>query len=441
LPIAASELKVAERPPRPASGDAPVSTQLHGRRLAVARALWLALILAGLGVFAVAVPVRFQELATAPPDAAGAALPLGLSPEAYALYICAVEAGFLAAMAVVAGIIFWRRSDDWLGLLVSAMLVLFGAAASTAVDTLFLTRPDWRVADNLVQTLGLGGALLATALFPDGRFVPRWVGLAAVVWVAWAAVWLVAPDVPFNPVVPNRMPLPWYGVHFLWFLGGLLNQVYRYRRVAGPIQRQQTKWIVFGIAIALVVQTSFNVARVLFPALAAPGPAGALFNLVVGPLRLLALLVIPFSVMLSILRYGLWQVDTVINRTLVYGGLTLSLLLVYLGSVAAFQGLFRAAIGQRSNVAVVLSTLLTAALFLPLRDRLQVLIDRRFYRRKYDAARTLAAFSAEVRDEVDLNRLALKLARAVEDTVQPAHLSLWVRPAPKPEPDRRANRR
>ena len=143
---------------------------------------------------------------------------------------------------------------------------------------------------------------------------------------------------------------------------------------------------------------------------------------------------VPFVFGTAILRYGLWDIDVLINRTLVYGTLTAILALVYFGLVVGLQFLFRDLTSQvaSSPLIIVGSTLAIAALFQPLRRRIQSAIDRRFYRRKYDAAKTLAHFSAILRDEVDLNRLSEQLVEVVEETMQPAHVSLWLR-KPKKE--------
>jgi hypothetical protein len=142
------------------------------------------------------------------------------------------------------------------------------------------------------------------------------------------------------------------------------------------------------------------------------------------------LLLIPLSISVAILRYHLWHIDVIINRTLVYGALTASLALVYFGSVAATQTIFQALTGQEqeSQLAIVVSTLVIAALFSPLRRRIQSFIDRRFYRRKYDARKTLEAFSAKLRNETDLDALSEDLVGVVRETMQPAHVSLWLHP-------------
>ena len=205
-----------------------------------------------------------------------------------------------------------------------------------------------------------------------------------------------------------------------------------------PVQRQQTKWIVFGVTAAvgayiglLVISTIAELIPSLFNLL-----NNNLFNEVWGIILPIALLLIPLSIGFSILRYRLYDIDLLINRTLVYGTLTVLLAVVYFGLIFALQYLLRGIISQNNDVAIVVSTLAIAALFQPLRRRIQNLIDRRFYRRKYNAARTLAQFSATLRNEVDLQQLRESLLGVVEETMQPAHVSLWLRP---PSHERKPN--
>jgi hypothetical protein len=179
--------------------------------------------------------------------------------------------------------------------------------------------------------------------------------------------------------------------------------------------------------VALGAFLSLGLIQGLIPALTATPGRTVLLALVGGTAVYLALSFLPISFGIAILRYRLWDVDALINRTLVYGSLTISIAALYIGGVIVLQALFSAATGQSSDLAVAVVTLAVAALFNPWRHRVQRFIDRRFYRRKYDAARTLAAFSARLRDEVDMDELKSNLLAVASDTMQPSSVSLWLR--------------
>ena len=194
-----------------------------------------------------------------------------------------------------------------------------------------------------------------------------------------------------------------------------LSLVFRYRR-AGGVERQQLKW--FAYVAVLFVGT--NVSQFFYEP---PYTWDALVEVV----TIVGLYV---AVAIAILKYRLYDIDRIINRTLVYGSLTAMLVSLYFVVIVLLQRLFVFLTGQQSTLAVVASTLLIAALFTPLRRRIQSFIDRGFYRRKYDARKTLEAFSAKLRDETDLDALGDDLVGVVRETMQPAHLSLWLRPDP-----------
>jgi hypothetical protein len=202
-------------------------------------------------------------------------------------------------------------------------------------------------------------------------------------------------------------------------LVAMSSLVVRLRRSKG-VERQQVKWFAYAV-VMLAISTAMT--YVFFE------------TMNVGWLRWVAFLPaivgyvgLPVAVGIAILRYRLYNIDVLINRTLVYGSLTAVLALVYFADIVLFQMLFRALTGQESQLGVVASTLAIAALFNPLRRRIQGFIDRSFYRRKYDAAKTLAAFSAKLREETDLDSLRDDLTEVVRETMQPAHVSLWLRP-------------
>jgi len=243
------------------------------------------------------------------------------------------------------------------------------------------------------------------------------------------AVFVVASNLflDASPVPISTFP-PWMlGAIFLINGGsGVVAQIYRYVRVSGPVQRQQTKWVVFGLAATALVIFGRFVPLLIFPSLSTSSSPYFLVSTYVYPF---GLLLTPLSLGISILRYRLWDIDTIINKALVYGGLSLLLAAVYLGLIVGLESLLGLVSGQASQpVVIVVSTLVIAALFQPLRHRVQAIIDRRFYRHKYDAARTLAAFSAILQNEVDLSQLSEQLVAVVQETMQPASVSLWLRP-------------
>jgi hypothetical protein len=211
----------------------------------------------------------------------------------------------------------------------------------------------------------------------------------------------------------------WYGLGLV----AVASLFVRFRR-AGGVERQQIKWL------------AYTASLVVLGAILAYGvysATGVRWTWQVG-LTLLAVGFVgtPIAVGIAISRYRLYDIDLLINRTLVYGALTAMLALVYFGDVVLFQAAFRALTGQESQLAIVASTLAIAALFNPLRRRLQAFIDKLFYRRRYDAAKTLEAFSAKLRDETDLDALSDDLVGVVRETMQPAHVSLWLRPELSP---------
>ena len=265
--------------------------------------------------------------------------------------------------------------------------------------------------------------ILIFLLFPTGHFVPRW--------TRWTLVAYVIIQIPFTyfqdvPLLPNN-PTSQLG----WFvaLGELatvvLVQIYRYRRLSSPLQRQQTKWVIFGLAVPINALVIGTLLPVLFPVLT---ESDSLYPLVLNEISFLLLLCIPLSFGFAILRYRLWDIDTIINRALVYGLLTTLLGALYAGLILGMTSLAGLVTGDSDEpVALVISTLAIAALFLPVRRRIQRLIDRRFYRKKYDAEKTLAAFSKTLRNEVDLEQVRQQLLSVVQETMQPAQVSLWLR--------------
>jgi hypothetical protein len=278
--------------------------------------------------------------------------------------------------------------------------------------------------------------------FPDGRLLsPRWrpvVWLAIFVSGAAVVIWAFFPGkvgdawditnplglAALRPAIGGLVVV--MAVLFLGFLlSSVVSLVVRFRRSQGQ-ERQQMKWLTYAAATVVgmvLLTTLLEAANLVFLS----EMAGLATDLLIAG--------IPVGVGIAVLRYRLYDIDVVINRTLVYGSLTALLALVYLGGVTATQTIFRTLTGEQEQpqLAIVLSTLIIAALFNPLRRRIQSFIDRSFYRSKYDAAKTLEAFSAQLREETDLNALSDDLVGVVRETMQPAHVSLWLRPEASPK--------
>jgi hypothetical protein len=412
-------------------------TRIAGRWLLIARLSFVVVSIFDLVLSVIGTPVYFAYLHTLcagcfderlSPDKLQALQALGISITTYAVYWVAINLLFALVYFAVAALIFWRKSDDWMALLASFSLVAFGASFPGIPAVLAAVHPGWWLPVTLLgeNVLGFPSLLVFFFLFPTGRFVPRWTR-----WVAlgFTVLQVVTAFYPVSLLTFSTWPGLLFPLAALVVFGSLVfSQVYRYRRISTPVERQQTKWIVLGAAVGLL---GFLLLGVLLPAwLQLVIPLQSLDALLVVLLITgiyLVLLLIPLSFAIAILRYRLWDIDIIINRTLVYGTLTVILTVVYVGLIIGLSALLRGIISQDNSVAIVLSTLAIAAVFQPLRHRIQAVIDRRFYRSKYDAARTLTAFSATLRNEVDLDQLKEHLLAVVEETMQPAHASLWLR--------------
>ncbi len=404
------------------------NTRLQGAPLVLFRLVWLLLALGTLGVFFAGLPTylsHFQSVCPGANCAAGQLAPenvrvppiLAAPVGNYPTYTVIFQIASALVWFAVGVVIFWRKSNDWMALLVSLMLILFGTADVTHV--LAESRTLWHAPALTLNLLTFGLAFLVFALFPSGRLAPRWaVGLV----VIYTASALLSVFFPGSPLAINSWPIPLTAL--AWFslvLCMALAQVERYWRVSSLVQRQQTKWIVLGVAAA-VVGGGFWVPDLLVGSLRQPGSVYQAILLVVNYIPLL----IPLTIGFSILRYRLWVIDTVINRVLVYSILTGLLALVYVGCVILLEYLLRGILTETSGVAILGSTVAIAALFQSLRWRIQAAIDRRFYREKYQAGRLMAAFSASLRSEIDLQQLSEDLGVVVEQTMQPSYMALWL---------------
>ena len=346
-------------------------------------------------------------------------------------------------MATIGAVIASRRPQNLIGWLVLFFPVIGVIAVGTEVYARYATQVEpgalpggeiaWLLA-NSMWAMAYGLLPFMTLLFPSGTLLsPRWR------WVAWGLVAafgaLIAADslspeldsgispvasplaiASAAPIMDAVFTIAAFTIAMLWAAAGV-SLVVRLVRSSG-VERQQMKWFVYTASIFALFMAAIIAVDLIGYAVPSPWEA----YLVTGSILFLAL-----GLAMGILQYRLYDIDLVINRTLVYGSLTALLGGIYVGGVIGLQATFRATTGEGGGeMAIVISTLAIAALFMPLRRRVQVLIERRFYRRRYNAAQTVAAFSARMRDEVDVDRLTAELVGVVEQTMQPAHASLWL---------------
>jgi hypothetical protein len=344
----------------------------------------------------------------------------GISLDAYAWSWIVFTGVISLVWFVVGAILFWRKSDDWMVLLVALMLISVGA--DNVTNTLLYSSSFWRIPEHGLYLIVSLTLLYTFALFPNGRFVPRWSLWVTLVYPTYVVCYLLF-------LRPLRVPgwalyntpinaVTWFGSYTIL----ILAQVYRYFRVSNAVERQQTKWVALGFFVILVLGLG-AVSLGGYLSNQHNGLLYALFSLGSAPF----FLIIPLSIGLAMLRSRLWDIDIIINKALVYGLLSALLAAVYVGLIIGLESLVGLFSRQSAQpLVIVVSTLAIYALFRPFRRRLQQIIDRRFYRRKYDAARTLEAFSATLRNEVDLATLSEHLVAVVQETMQPTHVSLWL---------------
>ncbi len=417
--------------------------RLSGWWLRLMRGLWGLVALIDLAVLIVGLPSSIAQLNTFCTDstrvscgyfqlslAQGAALrQYGLSLTGYAIYAFVLDVVVSLLYIVVGCLIFWHRSADRMGLFVSLLLITFGSFGPDLAHTGALNGDSFvAVAAFPLVLLQWPALVFLFYTFPDGRFVPRWSWALGFLFVIQFGFYVL--PYPYN--YQNWPPLATICQDLVVYGSAIGVLVYRYLAVASALQRQQIKWLAFGFAWSfLTLSVLYSLLPVLFPALTRPS---SWYQLISPTTEFLAYLIIPLGIGMALLRYRLWEIDTLINKALVYGVLSALLAAVYAGLIIGLEGLASLMTGGATDepVALVISTLAIAALFLPLRQRIQVFIDRRFYRRKYDAEKTLAAFSAALRNEVDLHQVREQLLSVVQETMQPAHVSLWLRTPPRP---------
>jgi hypothetical protein len=372
--------------PRPATNEAvdhevQPPRLLRGRWLFVARAACVALAALTMGLFVASVPVayaRYGTLCKGPqcdlfqlsPEGAKALEGLGLSVGFYAAYSVALDIVFVLGFWAIGTILFWKSSGHRLALYASVALVTFGAMQPDTLEWLAGAYPVWDLPVTLVYLVGNASFFVLFCVFPDGRFVPRWTRWTAAVWVAYQLLYFFFPDSPFSPGNwPSIINVPL----FMGLIGSLVvAQIYRYRRASTQEQRQQTKWVVFGFASMIVAIAVFvTVALInLIPQV--------LYGLVGITTVYLSALLIPLSIGFAIRRHRLWDIDLIIKRSVVYGSLTTVLAGVFAITDTLMLPLVVGSILGKEDPSLnaVVSAVIIAVLFEPLRRRIKAGVDR-----------------------------------------------------------------
>jgi hypothetical protein len=416
-----------------------VLTWEYGERAAATRVLValfsLLFTLLSAVTIAAAIPVRYQNLRTVRPDAtiitgqlnpeeAAALAELRLAPALYAGAITVLEATAAIFFLLLGAFVFWRRRGHPAVLSFALALVTFGFTASPLLLPLEASHRTWNTTVSLLRLIGLASLGITFLRFPDGQFVPRWSRWLAVIWGAYLLLAILVPSFRLTAslLVTGERQTAVLGWAFFWLLMIVALQIYRYRTYASSEQRQQTKWVVYGLIVAFGVTIPLSLPLVLLPSLRETTTLALAARMLTVTAILFGEIFLAMTVAIAILRFRLYDIDLLINRTVVYGLLTAALLLVYYSSIILLQ----AFLPDRSPAATVLSTLAAASLFTPLRRRIQTGIDRRFFRSKYNAAITLSGFAQLARDEVNLETLVDELVAVVAKTVQPAQVTIWL---------------
>jgi hypothetical protein len=388
------------------------------------RGVWVVLVGLSAAVHIIAIPIRLEqpwmlgwdEWSQAETEAAWDAAGLSLAQATSLFTWLDIFVPFLhLALALF---IFWRKPKEKIAVLMASVFLLLSADSSVQLLKEGYGYAWFSQVGLFLDVTSSVLPFMALFLFPDGKYKPGW--------VRWVLVFLIGIQV-WRLFYPQEYEQSFLVVRGLTFLLLAVALFQRYTRYSNQIQRLQIKWVIFSLVSILGSLGLYLIILMSMPSLKMPSPAGVMAYGLGSLLWMSFALVFPITIVIAIFRSHLWDIDLVIRRTLIYTVLTLLLAVIYLGAVAVLQTLFTTASAQNSPLGIVVSTLGIAALFNPLRHRIQAFIDRRFYRHKYNAEQALAAFAALARCETDISSLAYELNQMVSETLQPESVQLWLR--------------
>lgn len=420
LPPAQAERNVETRAPLAAGSST------HARYLPYLRAAWLVIAVLAIALLAASLPPYYAELRslqTLEPDVRDAVraglAELGISTRVYATYVIILIALSVAGWMGAGFLIAWRKRFDGAALYFSLTLITFGATWPNTLSFLAETASWFNVPVALVSTYGFASFFLLFFLFPDGRFVPRWTRYVAVVMIVELVLHEQLPGTAFDM---ETWPLPLNLIPFTFPLLMLYAQAHRYRKVSTPTQKQQTKLVTFALGIAIVAFVGTGFAEGI-PMFSEPGAPAALFAFGSGFVYITAMLLVPGAMGVAILRYRLWDVDPVINRTLVYAGLTASVVGIYVVVVGWLGMLFQAG---DNLVFSLLATGLVAVLFQPLREHIQRGINRVMYGDRDDPYAVISRLGQRLEDTMAPSTVLPTIVESIAEALRLPYVAIEV---------------
>jgi signal transduction histidine kinase len=366
-------------------------------KTAVARAICLLVAVMTFGLLAAAVPLRYQMLLDDAYGYGASLAEIGLSLRFFAACFTFFELLLAGGSWMVGVVIAWRKRGDWFALITAVTLMLFGFLPPL-VDGLIITNAGWQTPIVALRWLCLTGLMTVFSLFPNGRFVPHWLRFVLIGWIGNAIIVNVFwPDILADTaVLPNtgsREDALWLLFGVAWFVPIVAAQLYRYNRVSTAVERQQTKWVIFGFTMTVAFSLISAILLTGFPGLRDDPAINTLAALTLGVIYLLSALLLPLTFAFAIFRYRLWQIDYILNRTLVYGVLSLGIVAIYALVVGGLGSLFHA---QGNLLLTLLATGLIALLFQPAREWLQKTVNRLMFGERDDPYAVLSKLGRQL---------------------------------------------
>ena len=368
---------------------------LKGYKLWLARVAWFGFVSMAICAFWISSRSRLNQLLFTSMPLSPILKHYGLHSDFFQGYLMAVDTLFFVVFASIALVIFLKRSTYWLAIFTSAMLFQMGVALTRPTNSLDFLDPAWRLFLLFAIATGSGMVIFFPYIFPQGRLTSKWMGALGIASMLWPFVWYLFPVLTSRwiPWPPEGQPIL---VATLWVGIAIFGLVYRYRKLSTPTQRAQIRWIVNGLVIAAAGFLGFlYFTPLLIPAVTELTSARFFYILIGVPALYLSASAIPISLAFSVLRHHLWDIDIVLNRTLVYVPLTGILAGLFAAIIKAIQSAFVALTGDQSDAALIMTTLILFAVFTPIKNLLQTIVDQNF-KEKADPARKLKDFDQQL---------------------------------------------